>query len=339
VDPDVDQYVDADSHFVAVVVPCYRVSRQILDLLSRIGPECSSIFVVDDACPEGSGRIVETRCRDPRVKVIYHAQNLGVGGAVMTGYRAALGIGARVIVKLDGDGQMDPRLLGHFVAPILAGEADYTKGNRFYDLRNLGDMPPLRIFGNALLSFLAKLSTGYWNVFDPTNGYTAVHASVIGRLPLERISARYFFETDMLFRLNTIRAVVRDIPMDARYGDEESSLRISRVSGEFLVKHLRNFAKRVFYSYFLRDFSIASLELCAGSALALFGILFGSYQWAISVQQDRVATTGTVMLAALPLLVGVQYLLAFLSFDTRSMPSEPIHPRIAAPDPGRAQGI
>jgi dolichol-phosphate mannosyltransferase len=322
--------VEAEPDFVAVVIPCYKVSRQILELLSRIGPECSSIFVVDDACPEGTGALVETRCRDPRVKVIHHGENLGVGAAVMTGYRAALGIGARVIVKLDGDGQMDPRLLARFVAPILAGEADYTKGNRFYDLRNLGNMPPLRIFGNALLSFMSKLSTGYWNIFDPTNGYTAVHASVVRRLPLERISLRYFFETDMLFRLNTIRAVVRDIPMDPRYGDEESGLRISRTSLEFLFKHVRNFAKRVMYSYFLRDFSIASLELCAGSALALFGLGFGSYQWALSIQHDRVATTGTVMLAALPLLIGVQYLLAFLSFDTRSMPNEPIHPRIAS---------
>ena len=326
--------MDADSDFVAVVIPCYKVSRHILELLSRIGPECSTIFVVDDACPEGSGRRVETGCPDPRVKVIYHAQNLGVGAAVMTGYRAALGIGARVIVKLDGDGQMDPRLLSRFITPILAGEADYTKGNRFYDLHNLGNMPAIRIVGNALLSFMAKLSTGYWNIFDPTNGYTAVHASVVGRLPLDRISARYFFETDMLFRLNTIRAVVRDVPMDPRYGDEGSSLRISRISLEFLFKHVRNFGKRIFYSYFLRDFSIASLELCAGSALALFGLAFGSYHWAISIQQDIVATTGTVMLAALPLLIGVQYLLAFLSFDTRAVPSEPIHPRIASREPG-----
>jgi hypothetical protein len=195
-------------------------------------------------------------------------------------------------------------------------------------------MPPVRIVGNALLSFMAKLSTGYWNVFDPTNGYTAVHASVVRRLPLERISPRYFFETDMLFRLNTIRAVVCDIPMDPRYGDEGSSLRIARIGFEFLFKHARNFGKRVFYSYFLRDFSIASLELCAGSALALFGLAFGSYHWAISIQEDRVATTGTVMLAALPLLIGVQYLLAFLSFDTRAVPSEPIHPRIAGRNPG-----
>lgn len=326
--------MDAESHFVAVVIPCYKVSRHILGLLDRIGPECASIVVVDDDCPEGSGRLVETRCRDPRVKVIYHTRNLGVGAAVMTGYRAALAIGARIIVKLDGDGQMDPRLLPRFIAPIQSGEADYTKGNRFYDLRNLGNMPPIRIVGNAVLSFMAKLSTGYWSIFDPTNGYTAVHASVVGRLPLDRISPRYFFETDMLFRLNTIRAVVRDIPMDPRYGDEGSSLSISRISLEFLFKHARNFTKRIFYSYFLRDFSIASLELCAGGALALFGLVFGSYQWAISIQHDRVATTGTVMLAALPLLIGVQYLLAFLSFDTRAVPSEPIHPRIATRDPG-----
>lgn len=124
----------------------------------------------------GSGEYVKAHCTDPRVTVVKHEKNKGVGGAVMTGYRAAIADGAKVIVKIDGDGQMDPSLLREFVMPILGGEADYTKGNRFYDLSNISRMPAMRLFGNAGLSFLAKLSTGYWNIFDPTNGYTAIHA-------------------------------------------------------------------------------------------------------------------------------------------------------------------
>src|SRR6185369_13889923 len=131
--------------------------------------------------------------------------------------RQALRDGATVLVKLDGDGQMDPRLIPYFVAPILSRQADYTKGNRFYDLAGIGQMPGVRIAGNAMLSLFAKLSTGYWQLFDVTNGYTAIHARVLKRLPLDKISQRYFFETDMLFRLNTVRAVVVDVPMDARY--------------------------------------------------------------------------------------------------------------------------
>src|SRR5690606_32052229 len=134
-------------------------------------------------------------------------------------------------------------LLPALVAPILAGDADYTKGNRFFDLAQIGRMPPIRIIGNAILSFMSKLSCGYWDMFDPTNGYTAIHARMARILPFEKISRRYFFETDILFRLNTFRAVVVDVPMDARYGEEVSGLRISRILGEFLFKHLRNLSK------------------------------------------------------------------------------------------------
>ena len=163
---------------IAVVIPSYRVSRSVLDVIRRIGPEAASIYVVDDACPEQSGERVSSDCRDPRVRVIRHSSNQGVGGAVMTGYRAAMDDGADIVVKLDGDGQMAPELLPTIVTPLLAGEADYAKGNRFFDLDGLSSMPAVRLWGNAILSILSKLSTGYWNVVDPTNGYTAIHASV-----------------------------------------------------------------------------------------------------------------------------------------------------------------
>jgi len=221
------------SHGIAVVIPSYRVVHHILEVVNAFGPEVDVIYCVDDACPEGSGDFIACNASDPRIRVLRHAQNLGVGGAVMTGYRQAIADGARVIVKVDGDGQMNPTLIPAFVTPILRGIADYTKGNRFWDLRQIKQMPFMRRIGNLGLSFLAKASTGYWNVFDPTNGYTAIHADIAARLPLDSISKRYFFETDMLFRLNTLRAVVLDVPMDARYGDETSSLKASRVLVEF----------------------------------------------------------------------------------------------------------
>lgn len=311
---------------IAVVIPSFRVKAHILDVLATIGPEVWRIYVVDDACPEGSGAHVEAHCRDPRVVVLRHDHNQGVGGAVLTGYARAIDDGAEVIVKIDGDGQMDPALLPAFVAPILRGEADYTKGNRFYDLGQIGRMPALRIFGNAVLSFMAKFSTGYWDLFDPTNGYTAIHAEAARLLPHERISKRYFFETDLLFRLNTFRAVVVDVPMDARYGDEVSNLRVSRILGEFLFKHARNFAKRVFYNYFLRDLSLASLELVVGLGMIAFGTGYGLFHWQQSLAAGVVTPAGTVMLAALPALVGLQLLLAFLGYDIASVPKRPVWP-------------
>ncbi|WP_133650917.1 glycosyltransferase family 2 protein [Paraburkholderia flava] len=310
---------------LAVVIPSYKVSRFIEGVIGSIGPEVSLIYVVDDCCPEKTGQLVEEKVKDHRVRVVYHEQNQGVGGAVMSGYRRALADGADVIVKLDGDGQMDAALIKQFVAPIVNGQADYTKGNRFFDLTNIHRMPKMRLFGNAGLSFMAKLSTGYWDVFDPTNGYTAIHATAARRLPMDKISKRYFFETDMLFRLGILRAVVVDVPMDAVYGDEVSNLKISKVLGEFAAKHARNFLKRIFYNYFLRDMSIASLELVIGLCLFLFGGLYGAYHWIHSASIGVVTPAGTVMAAALPLLAGLQLLLNFFSYDIANVPRPPVH--------------
>jgi dolichol-phosphate mannosyltransferase len=310
---------------IAVVIPSYRVTRHILDVIAAIGPEVTRVYVVDDGCPDGSGAFVRANSTDQRVRVLEHEHNQGVGGAVITGYRAAIADGAKVIVKLDGDGQMDARLIPSFVAPILAGEADYTKGNRFFDLEQISAMPRARLFGNAVLSLMTKLSSGYWDIFDPTNGFTAIHADAARYLPFAKISHRYFFETDMLFRLNTLQAAVVDVPMDAVYGDEVSNLKISKVATEFLAKHVRNFVKRLFYNYYLRDMSLASIELPLGVMLLAFGTIFGLGHWLQSARADVATPAGTVMLAALPVLMGAQLILAFLAYDIASVPRRPIH--------------
>ena len=310
---------------IAVVIPCFRVTRHILGVLGKMGPEVDRIYVVDDKCPDSSGSLVARECRDPRVTVLYHEENQGVGGAVMTGYQAAIADGMTVIVKVDGDGQMDPRLIARFVAPIVRGEADYSKGNRFFDLEQIRAMPTVRLIGNALLSLMTKLSSGYWNLFDPTNGFTAIHADVARHLPFNRISRRYFFETDMLFRLNTLHAVVVDVPMDARYGDEVSNLKISKIVTEFLLKHGRNFAKRIFYNYYLRNMSLASIELPVGLALLVLGAVYGSVHWIESARAGVETPAGTVMLSALPILMGLQLILAFLANDIASVPTRPLH--------------
>lgn len=311
---------------IAVVIPCFRVSRQIADVIAAIGPECTAIYAVDDACPEHSGDLVSASVTDPRVRVIRHEINRGVGGAMVTGYQAALADGADIVVKIDGDGQMDPALIPQFVAPIAEGKADYAKGNRFYNPEDVQAMPAVRLIGNLALSFMTKLSSGYWSVFDPNNGFVAIDARVLAAIPLQKVAPRYFFESDMLFRLNTMRAVVYDIPMSATYADEASSLSPVRVAPYFLKKHLKNFMKRVSYSYFLRDFSIASLELVAGIVLLAFGLVFGTATWISNAGAGVVSTTGTVMIAALPLLMGVQFLLAFVGYDIANSPSRPIGP-------------
>ncbi|HYE52568.1 MAG TPA: glycosyltransferase family 2 protein [Azospirillaceae bacterium] len=309
---------------VAVVIPCYRVAGKVLSVIAGIGPEVDQIYVVDDACPEGSGALVQEKRQDPRVRVLFHEANQGVGGAMVTGFRAALAGGADIVVKLDGDGQMDPALIPTLIAPLLAGTADYAKGNRFFDLEGLAAMPAVRLVGNAVLSFFAKASTGYWSVMDPTNGFCAITATALRLVPLDKLSRGYFFETDLLFRLALVRAVVADVPFRAVYGDEVSSLRIHRVIGPFLAGHVRNFWKRIFYNYFLRGFSVASLELLVALPLILFGAVFGAVSWYRLEMTGGTATAGTVMLAALPIIVGVQMLLAFLNSDMQGEPSVPL---------------
>lgn len=269
--------------------------------------------------------MIKHSTRDKRVTVLFHKRNQGVGGAMVTGYRAALECGATIIAKIDGDGQMDPRLLSAFVAPIMEGLADYTKGNRFYRPESLLGMPISRLVGNAILSVMSKFSTGYWNLLDPNNGYTAVHADVLCQLPLQKLSRHYFFESDFLFRLSTVRALILDVPMDALYADEQSNLAIKKILGSFLLGHLRNFFKRLAYSYYLRDFSVASIEWILGPSAMLFGFAIGVLSWIHSGQTGVTASAGTVMLSALPIIVGLQMLLSAINFDIQNVPRQAVH--------------
>src|SRR5205085_228922 len=200
------------------------------------------------------------------------------------------------------------------------------KGNRFFFLTSAASMPRARKIGNLALSFLAKLSTGYWNIMDPTNGFFAIHARVADLVAEQDIAQRFFFETDLLFHLGLLRARVIEYPMQAFYGDEISNLKISRVFGPFLAGHLRNTARRILYRYFLRDFSIGSLQLLFGTLLFSFGLAFGGYHWAHGVASNELVPTGTIMIAAITLLIGFQLLLAFLSYDIGTTPREPLHP-------------
>ena len=313
---------------VAVVVPCYRERAHVMNVLARIGSAVRHIVVVDDACPESTGDFVRQSASDARIEVIVHETNQGVGGATLTGYRRALELGADIVVKVDGDGQMDPALIPSLIAPIADGRADYTKGNRFEGFDSLAPMPYTRIVGNIALSFISKISSGYWNVFDCTNGFTAIHARVAASIVERPLNRRYFFESDMLFHLGLMRAVVADVPMKAHYGNETSSLSVGKALFEFAAKHFVNAAKRLCLRYFIADFGMASVQFLAGIALASWGVIFGVVEWHKSDATGVPATAGTVLLAGLPIILGSQLLIAFLGHDTRNVPREPIHPRL-----------
>jgi glycosyltransferase involved in cell wall biosynthesis len=317
--------MDTQGKQIAVVVPAYRVEGQIEGLLRAIPAWVSVIIVVDDCSPDRSGEVArKVATGDARVVVPRHEKNQGVGGAMKTGYAEALRRGADVVVKLDGDGQMDPAQLARLVRPILAGQADYAKGNRFRDFQALRRMPLARRVGNGALSFLTKWATGYWNIFDPNNGYVAIHRTALEYLPLESVASSYFFESSMLLHLNIIEAVVVDVPMPAFYGEEKSSLRIRRVLVEFPCRLVAGFLKRLVLRKMLYDFSLDALYWITGVPLLLFGVIFGGIKWFHYWSLNVPAPTGTIMVAALPVILGFQLVLNALVLDIMNVPKAPI---------------
>jgi len=308
---------------VAIVIPCYNVARHIADVIRSIPAQYRCIVCVDDASSDDTLAVIAA-VADERVRVVRHAENRGVGAATMSGYSAALELGAGICVKMDGDGQMSAADIGALVAPLLQGKAEYAKGNRFVDQEQLRVMPPLRLFGNAALSFANKAVSGYWNLLDPTNGFTAVRSDILRRIAFARLHERYFFETSLLIELNILGARIADVVMPARYGDERSSLRISRVLATFPGLLLRGALRRFYWRYLVLDFNVTSICVLLGTPLCAFGLLFGSYHWWLSAKTGVIASPGTVLLAALPIIMGFQLLLGAAILDVVASPNRRI---------------
>ncbi len=319
------QQLDFSEYRIAAVVPAYRVERDIEAVLCGLPAYIQHAIVVDDASPDRTCELVTALARqDPRILLLRHEHNRGVGAAMITGFRKALELGAQVVVKIDGDGQMDLSRLPDLLTPLILGKADYAKGNRFRDFVALRRMPLIRRVGNMGLAFLTKAATGYWNLFDPTNGFLAVRAEVLAELPLDHIAPTYFFETSMLANLYLLGAVVQDVPMPARYEGEVSSLLVHRVLFEFPPALLATLLRRVVLKNFIYDFSMVSVYLLAGLPLLLFGIIFGAIKWVHYASLDIPAPTGTVILPTLCVLLGIQLLLSATDSDLRSVPHQPL---------------
>lgn len=243
---------------------------------------------------------------------------------MISGLGLALELGAEFVVKVDGDGQMPPSEIPRLLDPLVSRQADLAKGNRFRDFRSLRKMPLVRRMGNAVLSLLAKAATGYWNCFDPTNGYIAITGEALRRLPLEELDRGYFFELSLLAQVYLAGGVIHDVPMPARYAGEISSLSIGRVLIGFPPKLVGLFARRILLKHFVHEFSMAAVFLLGGIPMLAFGVIFGATKWIQYAQQGIPAPTGTVILATLPVILGFQLLLSAISVDMQSVPTEPL---------------
>ena len=310
-----------DSPKVLVIVPAYRVSGKVLSVVSESLVVADHVLVVDDACPEESGKKVSLEfSQNHKVTVLFAEQNLGVGGAMKLGFQWGTQHDFDILVKVDGDGQMDPSLVPELIRPLNESTADYAKGNRFDSPRMLRQMPPARLFGNAFLSLFSKISSGYWSISDPTNGFIAIRSKILAKLEPALLSNTYFFESDMLFRLSIVRARIVELPMSAVYGEEKSNLKISRTLVTFPFLHLRNFVKRIIYNYYIRDWSIGSLELPVGICLVAWGIWFGLVSFSNAQSQGEAVTAGQAVATAIGIILGFQLILSFISHDVQSEP-------------------
>ncbi len=308
-----------DGKKIAVVIPAYNVAAQIAGVIAAM-PDCvDRIYVIDDASPDDRAACVE-KLADPRLELIRHTKNRGVGGATATGLMRALSAGYDILVKCDGDGQMDPADIPQLVQPLLQGNAEHAKGSRFHHFRALNRMPKWRFVGNIGLTFLTKMASGYWNVLDPVNGFLATRAETLRSIQISRISPRYFFETDLLIRLNILEARVADVPLPARYGDEASALSVPRAIFAFPPRLLAGLIRRIFWRYLFYDVSPIAIFASLGMLFLGFGVVFGAYQWIRHATAGIATPVGTVILAALPCILGVDLLLQAIVLDIQNTP-------------------
>ena len=323
---------------IAVVIPAYRTARSIVGVLSRLDASVTWCFVVDDRCPEGTGHLVRATVDDPRVSVLFNACNLGVGGATAVGFQAAFAAGADIIVKIDGDGQHRPEWIAAVAAPVARGHADMGKGNRFADFPAcLRLMPTGRLIANVTLAAVCRPVTGYWSVSDPACGLFALHRKVVGHLPWERIDRRYFFESDLLFRLGMLRARVVQVPIAPIYAEEHgpAGARLEREALPFAWKSLRNLAERISGRSVDGGRALPARQgaLLALASLALLGGAVGVGAF-LFYGTARAPSPGT----AAALLGGVAALAAFVRADIRGEPRNPIHPLLDDDPPFGAAG-
>jgi glycosyltransferase involved in cell wall biosynthesis len=306
-------------HSIAVVVPSHNEAAHIGEVIKTMPAFVDHIIIVDD-CSTDDTAIAAEQCRDARVLVLKTASNSGVGGATILGYQKGLEIECDVLVKMDGDGQMPPEYLKDLLDPIVEDGFDYAKGNRFLAGESLAFMPKHRLLGNVGLTFMTKMASGYWHVFDPQNGYTAIKSRALRLINLNQIHRRFFFENDMLVALNYQKSRVADVAIPSRYGSEQSDLNPLKIGSTFPFLLLQRFTRRIYQRYVLRDFSPVALFLLVGLLLFLWGAGFGIYLWIVTAMTGRSTPTGTIMLALLPLILGFQLLLQAIVLDIQNTP-------------------
>ncbi|CCJ37031.1 glycosyltransferase [Methanoculleus bourgensis MS2] len=308
---------------IAVVVPAYNEEELIGEVLDGIPDYVAKVYAVDDGSADMTGAIIDDYAhRDPRIVAIHHNPNRGVGAAITTGYLQAVEDGMDIAAVMAGDNQMDPAYLPDLLDPIIDGRADYTKGNRLINQAYRKGMPPWRSFGNSLLTFLTKVASGYWQMMDPQNGYTAVSIKTLRTLPLTEVYQGYGYCNHLLIWLNICGCRVSDVAIPARYGREKSKIRYSTYIPRVSKLLLGNFLFRLKTKYIQMGFHPLAFFYAAGAVLAPIGVLGGLIAlWEKFVMGYPVLFVHGV-LSFLVFMMGMQFLLFAMLFDMQVEKSE-----------------
>jgi len=301
---------------IAVIVPAYNEEKLIGKVLKTIPPFVDHIVVVDDASSDRTGEVVKAHQEeDSRIIYLRHPRNEGVGGAIVTGYKWARNNEIFISVVMAGDAQMDPKDLHKLLDPVVEGEVDYSKGNRLFTGKAWRVIPKTRYLGNAVLSFLTKIASGYWHVADSQSGYGAVNLEVLKTIDLDSVYKRYGMPNDFLVKLNVYHFRVRDVPVNPIYGiGERSGIKISRVIFTLSLLLLKLFLWRLREKYIIRDFHPLVLFYLLGFVLTPIGFVFGCYLLILRILIGSVAAT-SALFAAFFTISGLQSLFFAMWFD------------------------
>ena len=300
---------------LGVVVPCFMGGEITLKFIEDILPYVNKVVLVDDQCPLKTGEKILKCDFNSKVHVIFNTKNLGVGGSTKIGISWLLEQDFDIILKMDADYQMYPEDIPKMCSPIIKKECDATKGNRFTNIDKLFQMPKIRLIGNTFLSYLCKLSTGYWEIFDPTNGFLAFSSSVARDIDWHKTDNRFFFETDLLFRCSLKNIIIKNVSIDANYGDNYSSLKPLKEIYPFLTKNLKLLLKRIIYQYFLLDFNVGSIELILSIIFGFVSFLFGVYFLINSNITNEFTSAGNSSLFTIFSIISIQFFLSFIYYD------------------------
>ena len=302
---------------VAVVVPAHDEERLIATTLGGIPDFVDRIIVVDDGSADATTERVRSFA-DTRVELVVHERNRGVGAAIVTGYKRALDEDIDVVCVMAGDNQMDPDDLEALARAVARGEVDYAKANRLFTGQAWALMPRTRYLGNAVLSMLTKIASGYWHVADSQSGYAAIGKDTLALLDLDRVYTYYGFPNDLLVHLNVVNARVRDFPSRPVYGvGERSGIRYHKVAPRISWLLIKAFFWRLREKYIIRDFHPLVFFYAFGFIATLAGLVLGIVEIAYRIAGNAVSV-GTVVLIALLLISGSQFTLFAMWFDMES---------------------